>query len=293
MRSGLLQTLLLMIWIPCTSAWSQGELGLVAGISNYQGELASYSTANGFKVKIGPVIGVHAGYEMSKRFQLRSDLVYLRLSGDDQLNNHEITRARNLDFFSPVFQLAGGIDWNIFGFSQNDPLSFSPYASLGVSLFYMNPMTTYQEKKIALHPLGTEGQNLPDYPDQKPYSLFQPSIQLGGGLKLLTSAKIIIALEAMMSYTFTDYIDDVSTIYISYDELLAKAGPLTAALANRQGEYLNSGPVIVPTGSHRGNDATNDFFGTITIRIGIPIEIKSSEFKIRHKNGKTIHCPKF
>ncbi len=110
---------------------------------------------------------------------------------------------------------------------------------------------------------------------------------------MASRAIIILALEAMMSYTFTDYIDDVSTIYITYDELLAKAGSLTAALANRQGEYLNTGPVIVPTGSRRGNDSTNDFFGTITIRLGIPVEIKSNPFKIRHKNGKSIHCPKF
>ncbi|MGB4848021.1 MAG: DUF6089 family protein [Saprospiraceae bacterium] len=293
MRSRLLQTLLLLICIPCTCAWAQGELGIVAGISNYQGELTSYSAANGFKAKIGPVIGVHAGYELNKRFQLRGDLLYLRLSGDDKLNNHEISRARNLNFFSPVFQLAGGIDWNILGFSQKDALSFSPYASLGVSLFHMNPKTTYQGKKIALHPLGTEGQYLSDYPDQKPYSLLQPSIQLGGGLKVFTTGKIIIALEAMMSYSFTDYIDDVSTIYITYDELLAKAGLLTAALANRQGEYLNAEPVIVPTGALRGNDSNNDFFGTITIRFGIPIEIRSNQYKVRHKHGKTIHCPQF
>ncbi|MEP6795021.1 MAG: DUF6089 family protein [Saprospiraceae bacterium] len=293
MRSKLLLTGLLMIGLSYTTVWAQGDLAIVAGISNYQGELASYNFSNGFKAKVGPVIGFHAGYELSRRFQFRSDLLYLRLSGDDKLNDQEITRARNLSFFSPVFQLAGGIDWNILGFSQINASSFSPYASLGVSLFYMNPKTNYQGKKIALHPLGTEGQYLPDYPDQKPYSLLQPSIQLGGGLKLFTSGKIIIAIEAMMSYTFTDYIDDVSTIYINYDELLAKAGPLTAALANREGEYINAGPVIVPTGTQRGNDTTNDFFGTITIRFGIPIEISSNQFKVRHKNGKTIHCPKF
>lgn len=273
--------------------WSQGDVGIVAGISNYQGELASYSTANGFKAKIGPVIGVHAGYELTSRFQLRGDLQYLRLSGDDLFNDNEVTRARNLNFFSPVFQLAGGIDWNILGFSQSDGKAFTPYASVGASLFHMNPSTIYLGKKVALHPLGTEGQGLADYPDQKPYHLLQPSIQLGGGLKFLTSGKVIIALEMMMSYTFTDYIDDVSSIYISYDELLAKSGPETAALANREGEYLNTEPVIVPTGTKRGNDTTNDFFGTITVRFGVPFHVSSGQFKVRHKNGKTIACPKF
>ncbi|MEO6131649.1 MAG: DUF6089 family protein [Saprospiraceae bacterium] len=293
MKSRLLQIIVMFFCFPGPVSWGQGEFGIVAGISNYQGELASYSTANGFKAKIGPVLGLHAGYELSPKFQLRGDVLYMRLSGDDLFNDSDVTKSRNLNFFSPVFQFAAGMDWNILGFTQGESKSFTPYVSLGGSLFYMNPSTKFQGKKVALHPLGTEGQNLPDYPDQKSYSLIQPSLQLGGGLKFLMANQLTIALEAMMSYTFTDYIDDVSTIYISYDELLAKAGPLTAALANRQGEYLNAEPVIVPTGSRRGNDAINDYFGTITIRFAVPMDIGSEKFKLRHGNAKTIRCPKF
>ena len=263
------------------------------GISNYQGDLASYNTDNGFTAKIGPVFGLHAGYELNSRFELRADLLYTRLSGDDELNQNEVSKQRNLDFFSPVIQLAGGCDWNLFNFSMQNDKGFTPYISGGASLFYINPMTTYEGEKVALHPLGTEGQYLSDYPDQKPYSLFQPSLQLGGGLKLLTTSRLLIALEAMMSYAFTDYIDDVSTIYITYPELLQKAGPLTAALANRQGEYLNTEHVIVPTGSLRGNAQTNDYFGTITLRLSVPMDIGSQNFKGRHRNAKTIQCPKF
>ncbi len=272
---------------------AQGDFGIIAGISNYQGDLASTNNVNGFKAKIGPVFGLHAGYELSPRFQLRGDLLYTRLSGADSLNAKEITKSRNLDFFSPIIQLAGGCDLNLFRFSIKDGKGFTLYATAGGSLFYMNPKTNYNGQKVALHPLGTEGQYLSDYPDQKPYSLFQPTLQFGGGMKILTSSKLIIALEAMLSYTFTDYIDDVSTIYISYPELLEKAGSLTAALANRQGEYFNSEPAIVPTGAARGNSQSNDFFGTIAMRVSVPVDISSQKFKVRHKNAKTIHCPKF
>lgn len=288
-----MQIVLLILFVPIGALSAQGDIGIIVGISNYQGELASHNTQNGFDAKIGPVIGIHGGYELTTRFQLRADLIYTRLSGDDALNEKETTRSRNLNFYSPILQLAGGADWNIFGFSPRDGKAFTPYMSVGGSFFYMNPMTTYEGKKVALHPLGTEGQNLSDYPDQKPYSLFQPSIQFGGGLKLLTENQMIIALEAMLSYAFTDYIDDVSTIYITYPELLEKAGPLTAALANRQGEYFNTEPVVVPTGALRGNPDTKDFFGTITLRVGIPVTIASNKFKIRHHNSKTINCPKF
>ena len=279
-------------WMFIYPASGQADIGIILGVSNYQGELASYSTANGFKALIGPVVGVHGGYELSPRFQLRGDLLYTRLAGEDALSDNENTRSRNLSFFSPIIQLNAGADWNIFGFSTTDGKAFTPYVTVGAGMFYMNPKTEYEGKKIALHPLGTEGQYLDDYPDQKPYSLFQPSLQFGGGLKLLTGG-YILSLEASMSYTFTDYIDDVSTIYITYPELYEKAGPLTAALANRVGEYLNSEPVIVPTGTMRGNPDTNDLFGTITARIGIPIAGGSSNFKVRRGKSKTINCPKF
>jgi hypothetical protein len=274
-------------------ASAQGEFGLLAGISNYQGDLASYSTTNGFSAKIGPVFGAHLGVEKSDAFAIKADLLYTRLAGDDALNDKEETRQRNLHFFAPVIQLAFGVDWHVLGFSTQGAKDFSPYASIGASLFHFTPKTKYEGKTVALRPLGTEGQFLDDYPEQKPYSPVQPSLQFGGGLKFFTSTELIIALEATMSLTFTDYLDDVSTIYISYPELLAKAGPLTAALANRTGEYLGTEPVVVPTGTMRANSSSKDFFGTITVRVSRPFDIASKQFKVRSHNKKRIHCPKF
>jgi hypothetical protein len=271
----------------------QGEFGVIAGISNYQGDLSSYSTADGFQALIGPVIGAHVGIEKSDAFAFKADLLYTRLAGDDALNEKEETRQRNLDFFSPVVQLAVGLDWHLLGFSQQGATDFSPYLSVGASAFYFSPKTKYEGKTVALRPLGTEGQYLDDYPDQKPYSPIQPTLQFGGGLKFFTSNEIIIALETTMSLTFTDYLDDVSTIYISYPELLANAGPLTAALANRTGEYYGTEPVIVPTGTSRANSQSKDFFGTITVRVSKPFAISSKQFKVRSHNKKRIHCPKF
>ena len=271
----------------------QGELGVMVGISNYQGDLSSYTTQGGFRALVGPVIGGHFGYELNQTFQLRGDLLYTRLSGDDAFAESEATKSRNLDFFAPVIQLAPGIDWNILGFNSREVGSFTPFISAGASIFYFNPKTKYMGDKVALHPLGTEGQYLDDYPDQKPYSRFQTSLQFGGGLKLVVSEKLILAAEGSFSYTFTDHLDDVSTIYISYPELLEKAGPLTAALANRVGEYTGTEPQIVPTGTARANPESKDYFGILTLRASMPIEIASNEFKIRRHNNKTIDNPKF
>lgn len=271
---------------------AQTDFGIILGISNYQGDLASHSSENGFKAYVAPVIGVYGGYELSTRFHLRGDLIYTTLKGDDALNANETTRERNLDFTSPILQFSTALDWNLLHFTTQNGNAFTPYITGGAGVFYMNPTTVYNGEKIALKPLGTEGQYLDDYPEQKSYSLIQPSLQLGGGVKLMTG-KFIIALEGLMFYTFTDYIDDVKSIYISYPELLEKAGPLTAALANRMGEFHNSEPVVVPTGTKRGNPNSNDIFGTITVRVGIPIGGGHNNFNVRRNGSKTIKCPKF
>lgn len=273
--------------------FAQGEFGLMAGISNFQGDLASVSTQDGFKALIGPVFGIHGAIEKSPAFQLRADLFYTRLAGDDAYNNNENSRSRNLNFFSPILQVTAGVDWNMLGFSQSSTTDFTPYVSLGAGIFTFNPKTEYEGETVKLHPLGTEGQYLDDYPDQKPYHLVQTCLQFGGGLKFLTANKLIIALEAMMTYTFTDYLDDASTIYITYPELLAKAGELTAALANRQGELLGTDPVIVPTGTHRANSDSKDFFGVITVRLCKPFDIYKKQFRRNTNNHKRIKCPEF
>ncbi len=275
------------------AAHAQGEVGVAFGLANYQGDLASYNFEDGIKVKVGAVFGVHFGYELNKILQLRGDLIYARISGDDALQVKEDNKSRNLSFFAPVIQLAIGTDWNILGFSTETPGSFTPYVSAGASIFYFNPRTRYEGEKVSLQPLGTEGQFLDDFPDQKPYSRFQPSLQFGGGLKYVTKDNIILAMEGMLSFTFTDYLDDASTIYITYPELLEKAGPLTAALANRQGEYLGTDPVITPTGAARANRDSRDLFGVMTFRISIPIQVGTETFRIRRHNNKTIHNPKF
>ena len=74
-------------------------------------------------------------------------------------------------------------------------------------------------------------------------------------------------MEAGFRKTFTDYLDDVSGSYVNYHELERENGQLAAELANRTGEYFGSDPVILPTGTQRGNEQADDwyFMGGVTI----------------------------
>jgi hypothetical protein len=272
---------------------AQLELGVFAGVSNYQGDLASYSTTDGIRIKLGPVIGGHAGYALSPSFAFRAQFLYTRLSGDDALSANPDSRQRNLDFFAPVGQFVLGMEWYPFRFQEGRVGRIAPYVAAGGTLFYFNPKTVYEGMKVALQPLGTEGQYLADYPDQQPYSRLQPGLVAAGGLRWPVDETVVLTLEGSITYTFTDYLDDASTIYIAYPELLEKAGTLTAALANRQGEYLGTGPVITPTGSARANPDTRDFFGMVTLRASMFFDVGADHHKVRYHNNQKMRCPRF
>jgi hypothetical protein len=288
---GAIGVLVVLGWPGLGSA--QLELGVFAGVSNYQGDLASYSTADGIRIKLGPVVGGHAGYALSPSFALRAQLLYTRLSGDDALSDNPDSRQRNLDFFAPVGQCVIGMEWTPFRFYPDRPNRISPYIAGGGTLFYFNPKTVYEGMTVALQPLGTEGQYLDDYPEQQPYSRWQPGLVAAGGLRWPMDETVVLTLEGSLTYTFTDYLDDASTIYIAYPELLEKAGPLTAALANRQGEYLGTGPVITPTGSARANPDTRDFFGMVTLRASMFFDVGADRYKVRQHNNQKMRCPRF
>jgi len=297
MRKGsfILRILLVVLWTAgrSTLAIGQLELGIFTGVSNYQGDLASVSTTDGLKLKLGPVLGLHAGYAFTPSLAWRAQVLYTRLSGDDALSDNADTRQRNLDFFAPLGQLSAGVEWYPFRYDPARLKRLSPYVAGGGSVFYFNPRTRYEGRKVSLHPLGTEGQYLADYPEQTPYHRLQPGLIVGGGLKMPITTTLVLSLEGILTYTFTDYLDDASTIYISYPELLEKAGPLTAALANRQGEYLGTEPVVTPTGSARANAATKDYFGMVTLRLSMPLDVATDRHSVRYHNNRRMRCPRF
>jgi hypothetical protein len=105
---------------------------------------------------------------------------------------------------------------------------FNQYGMLGLELFYHNPKgyvprgygLADEGKWISLRPLSTEGEGL-GAPYKKKYSLIQPGIILGGGVKYRLTDKLDIGLEFGWRFTFTDYLDDVSGNYVKDADALA------------------------------------------------------------------------
>ena len=91
------------------------------------------------------------------------------------------------------------------------------------------------------------------------YKLTQISIPMGLGVKYKITDRINLGVDVGLRKTFTDYLDDVSGSYVNYFELQEGNGAVAAALGNRQGELLGE-PLIVPTGTQRGNSARDDWY---------------------------------
>lgn len=258
--------------------------GLLAGGSNYMGDLSE----NSKRLVIGETKlagGLFVGYQFNDFIEARLGFNYARLSGSDANANDELLNARNLSFYTNVFEFSLRGEWNIMGFQPyNFSRPFSPFLFGGIAGFKFDPHTEYLGQKVALQPLGTEGQGMSDRPGK--YKLFDLAFPFGVGAKYLLSENWTLGIEVGARYTLTDYVDDVSGTYVNYEDLFAANGELAAALGNREGEYTGKPPVLVATGTQRGDDKTHDlyFIAGITIAYNfIDSGMLGSRKKIRRR----------
>ncbi len=260
------------------------EFALGIGSSMYGGDLNSPSFGNNvaqskgaFDVKMERQLNDYLGFNLG--------LLYGKVSGDDSYASSETQKERNLSFFSHIAEISLSANYYIFGFDyEQEGRFFTPYLTAGISAFHFNPKTIYQGQTYKLQPLGTEGQGIQGKP--KPYKLFQGAIHFGGGAKVRINKKVALSTEINIRFTSTDYLDDVSTNYVSFDDLYFFNGETSAILSQRIDEYNGKAEGSFPgnyAGKKRGNPEVNDYYFMGMIRF--------------HYNlGKTlfyrIDCPK-
>lgn len=264
------------------------EYGLGVGGAVYWGDL----NAPDFGTNIGntnlAVQGV-AKLNFSRYFAAKANLLYGKLSGDDNRSFQEWQKQRNLSFTSSLVELAVLGEFHVFGYNFGEVNPISPYITAGLAGFHFNPKTTFQGNTVALQPLGTEGQGLPGFASK--YSRVSLAIPLGAGAKLQLNERTNISVDIIGRWTITDYIDDVSTDYVAFDELAAGNGVLAAQLGNRIGEALGqSEPVSLPTGTKRGGASINDYYFTAMVTLTFKLNRNVQLFgRHRHRTD----CPKF
>jgi len=157
------------------------------------------------------------------------------LRGDDKLTTEPFRNARNLHFRSIVVELSQrleliilanekfGARQKIRGHKHARDKNSQLYLFGGIGVSYFNPKAQYNGSWIALRPLNTEGQGLEG--GAKETLPITATIPMGIGFRIGLNRMWRLGIEATYVKTFSDYIDDVSTVY--YDP--TKLGSAEAA----------------------------------------------------------------
>jgi len=261
------------------------HVNVFGGIANYDGALQSklYTLEESYGA-----FGAGVQYDLTRNFSVLSDLTLAKVGASDAYNKPSL-RARNLSFQSQILEGNVLAEYTLFDLSRH---RFSPYAFAGLAVYHFNPYA-YDTlgHKVYLKPLSTEGEGLPEYPDRKPYALTQPAIPFGGGIKVRVTDNVVLAYEVGVRKLFTDYLDDVSTYYVSESILLAERGPEAVEMSYRGNELKGGDPNYPAAGTLRGDPKSKDWYYFTTIKISIGINYKGNTPYGKGING-SIDCPK-
>lgn len=267
MKKHLLFILCLILIV--SSTFSQrmrlsSEIGLTSGISYFLGDLGGGS-GNGQAFlhdvdmqSITPAISFIYREEIVPNFGFRTNLTYTILRGNDANSENESRNERNLSFKSNVWEATAMFEYSPFRFSGRDRKYFTPYVFVGGGLFYFNPKAQYNDYWIALQPLGTEGQGLPQYPERQKYNRVQAVLPFGGGVRFLSDFGWVFGAELTWRLTSTDYIDDVSTSYPNTDYFFQNYDLATATLAANLSDRMDRD--VTPEFGKRGSPDHNDTY---------------------------------
>ncbi|NJO00895.1 MAG: hypothetical protein HC880_03675 [Bacteroidia bacterium] len=255
-------------------------VGPQGGLINYFGDLnplSQYASTDLSKTR--PTIGINVARKLSPRLIARAGLSWGRLSANDFQaadptdERHRYRFARNVHFRNDIFELSLIFTYDIFPSASvyYKRVPITPYILAGIAAFYHDPKARTPldydggdadpGEWVRLRPLSTEGQGLvrtntdlrpsangspinpvgaPIGTYRKPYSLLQPAIPLGAGVRFKVNDRMDISFEVAYRLLFTDFLDDVSGNYANPNDLTEQVGPLSATLANRTLETVDA-----------------------------------------------------
>ncbi len=224
------------------------------GISSYYGDLNNPGDIIDFTP--GLTLGARRhinSKRLGNRFSVGGNITWFMLSGDDAKANNVGREVRNLSFQSHNIELLaiGQVDLFPRGPRFYQRSDYNPYLFAGIGLLYFNPRAKYEGEWYPLRRLQTEGVK---------YSPVTLVIPLGIGVRYRLNPMFNIVLEGGYRFAFTDYLDDVSTVFkdpASFDN------PMARTLADRREEI---GLPKLDAGKKRGNPNKNDGYFLLQIK---------------------------
>jgi len=211
--------------------------GVRAGVANYLGDIGGGDEARSFilnmqlkETRIGT--GAFVRYRFSPFFAHSFGFNWALVQGRDSDSESRGRQARNLSFKNNILVVDYKFEYYPAQLAMADVgrkgryrTDFKTFVFAGVGGIFHSPQALYQGTWVKLRPLMTEGVS---------YSKVALSIPVGAGFYFTYRKQHRFGFELSWNYTFTDYIDDISNVYVDPSEM--SSDPLAAILANRNPE---------------------------------------------------------
>jgi len=247
------------------SSYYKLDVGGYLGMANYLGEIGGKEKTERpfiWDMKLNQTrwsMGGFARYKINDFIAIHGSLNYLRIQGADNLSTNRGRRGRNLSFKNDILDFAVRAEVYIYnipdvGGTGRYRLDFKSYAFVGIGGYLHGPKAIYDGAWVKLRDLKTEGQ-------ANPYSKVGICIPTGLGFYFTKKRKYRLGWEMSWRLTFSDYIDDISTVYANPADLTSQAA---IDLANRHDEVAGNPDVpdarYYAPGEKRGDSNDNDTY---------------------------------
>ena len=293
------------------------DYGLKVGASNYLGDIGGkYLPRRDFAVDMHlnstrMSAGAYARYKVNKRLAFSANFDWIRITDRDAYTTYAPRRARNANFRNDLLELGGRAEVTIWydndvgnkGYYNPDFKVFlfaglAGYSSNPKGQIYNNGEVQYGGEWFELRDWKTEGQ-------RESYAKYGLAIPAGIGAYFTYNKKWRVQWDLSWRTVFTDYLDDISTVYTTPNSDDTRIGNTGESLAyeyvnNQTYQALLDGLVadnpqytandlsienfqIAPPGaiyqSPRGNATNNDSYLTTQLTVTRVVRGRSSFYK--------------
>jgi len=246
------------------------DVGFFMGGAFYSGDLNPYKFID--VDSPGPAAGFLYRFNFDRRNSLRIGANYGFIYADDATNEDPFFNKRNLNFQSHIYEVNTIYEFNFFPYEMGyKSAAITPYIFGGIGGFFFNPVGRFKNENYKLHDLITEARGIKSN-DTRQYKRVQVCIPFGIGVKMNLGKKMGVQLDWGVRKTFTDYLDDVSTVYPSYKFLKNEVG---VESANLSGGVDESKKVLGNVGRMRGNSQNKDYYSFIGLSFTFKISFAS------------------
>ena len=258
-------------------AGSSKELGYQVGTMWYLGDL---NPTNLFRSVSHTAQGAYFRYNVNSRLSVRAQFLQGAVEVWDANHPNAHQQRRDLHFYNQVNELSFTTELNFRDHVVGNPKRrLVPFLTAGLGFFGHDP-TGFSATGIPqpLQSVGTEGQGW--YPEVKEYRLRGVMLPFGLGWKGTLGSTMSFQIEWSARKLWTDYLDDVSTVY--RNPALADEDP-GSSLVKFEGtppyvlgedeETWDAYPAEV---YQRGDPGRNDRYGFFLVSLGFRVSKKAT-----------------